>query len=132
MTVLATCHCNATRIELPHLPVDAKECNCSFCARTGAVWAYFQPGELKVLSNTGERTYSASGMNQHHFCGQCGMQTWGDSPDWGSMYNADGSPKGDDPDAVPVARIYAVNLRLIDDLDWSAVHVEKMDGKSNW
>ncbi|WP_108397120.1 GFA family protein [Devosia submarina] len=132
MSLTATCHCGDTRIILPHLPHSAGQCNCSFCARTGAVWGYFSPGELQFASIEGDRMYSVTGMNQHHFCGRCGMQTWGDSPDWSSMYNADGTPKNGDPTAVPTERILAVNLRLIDDLDWSAVKVEQMDGRNNW
>jgi hypothetical protein len=72
-------------------------------------------------------------MNLHHFCGNCGMQTWGDSPDWASIYNDDGSPKpGFAAGSMPSQRSYAVNLRLIDDLDWSAIAVEKVDGRNSW
>lgn len=134
MSIVASCHCGATRIELPRHPSTAKECNCSYCARTGAVWAYFGPGELRFVAQHGEQTYSASdGMNQHHFCGRCGMQTWGDSLDWSSVYTAEGTPKaGFTGESLPTQRTYAVNLRLIDDLDWSKVAVEKVDGRSNW
>jgi hypothetical protein len=133
MTLIATCHCGDTKITMPHTPHSATRCNCSFCARTGAVWGYFAPGELQFTALEGNRTYSASGgMNQHHFCGRCGMQTWGDSPDWASMYNADGTPKDGTPNAMPTQRIYAVNLRLIDELDWSGIEVAEMDGRNNW
>lgn len=134
MSLIASCHCGATKIQAPHLPTKAMECNCSYCARTGAVWGYFKPGELVMLSQNDQRTYSASdGVNLHHFCGRCGMQTWGDSPDWGSVYNADGSPQpGFDAGAFPSERTHALNLRLIDDLDWSEIAVEKVDGRSNW
>ena len=61
------------------------------------------------------------------------MHTWGDSPDWASAYNMDGTPKpGFDAGTVPANRIVGVNLRLIDDLDWSTVAVEKIDGHANW
>ena len=50
MSLLATCHCGATRIALPEHPVAAKSCNCTYCARTGAVWAYYRPGELEFES----------------------------------------------------------------------------------
>lgn len=132
MSLIATCHCGATRIELPHLPTSAKQCNCTFCGRTGAVWGYYEQGELKILANEGEKTYSASGMNLHHFCGTCGMQTWGDSPNWASLYNNDGTPKNGDPNAMPSERTYAINLRLIDDFDWSSVTVEQVDGRHSW
>ena len=33
---------------------------------------------------------------------------------------------------MPTQRIYAINLRLVDDLDWSKIAIEKMDGRNNW
>ena len=133
MTLTASCHCGAIRIALPEHPTHGAECNCTYCARTGAVWSYYVPGELKFLSREGERMYSTSPqMHQHYFCGTCGMQTWGESPDWSSLYNDDGTPKGDDPNAIPTARKQAVNLKLVDDLDWSRIEVAKMDGRSGW
>ncbi|MBP7701292.1 MAG: aldehyde-activating protein [Phenylobacterium sp.] len=133
MSLTASCHCGATKIEAP-VPTSATECNCTYCARTGAVWAYYKPGELAMLSQDDERTYSATEAdNRHHFCGRCGMQTWGDSPDWGAVYNVDGTPKpGFAAGAMPSARIHALNLRLVDDLDWSAITVEKVDGRNSW
>ena len=134
MPLIASCHCGATQIALPHPPSHAKQCNCSYCARAGAVWAYYEQGEMTFMAQEGEKTYSASdGINQHHFCGHCGMQTWGDSPDWASAYNNDGTPKpGFTPGSVPAQRTYAVNLRLVDDLDWSSIAVEQVDGRNNW
>ena len=133
MSLTASCDCGATQSQAP-VPTSATECNCTYCARTGAVWAYYKPGELAVRSQDDERTYSATEAdNRHHFCGRCGMQTWGDSPDWGSVYNADGTPKpGFEAGAMPSARIHALNLRLVDDLDWSAITVEKVDGRNSW
>lgn len=133
MTLIASCHCGATKIELPHLPESAGECNCTFCSRTGAVWGYYKPGELAIVSDTSGKFYSASGNgNEHHFCANCGLQTWGVSPDWGSLYNADGTPKNGDANAMPTTQIFAVNLRLIDDFDWSSIAIEKLDGRNNW
>jgi hypothetical protein len=132
MPLIATCHCGATRIELPHTPEKAGECNCTFCSRTGAVWGYYKPGELNITSDSSGKFYSASGFgNEHHFCANCGMQTWGVSPDWSSVYNSDGTPKGE-TGAMPTGQIFAVNLRLVDDFDWSSVQIEKMDGRNNW
>lgn len=132
MTLIATCHCGQTKIELPHAPVEAKSCNCTFCARTGAIWGYYKPEELHFVSQVDDKFYSAQNNgNEHHFCANCGIQTWGESPDWSSMYNADGSPK-DGVGGMPTARIAAINLRLIDDFDWSKVTVQEMDGRNAW
>ena len=132
MPLIATCHCGATKIELPHAPTRAGECNCTFCGRTGAIWGYYEPGEMQFTALEGDKVYSATGMNLHHFCSNCGIQTWGDSPNWASMYNADGTPKDGNPNAFPTERSYAVNLRLVDNLDWSTIAIEKMDGRHNW
>lgn len=133
MPTTASCHCGATRITLPAQPTEARRCNCSFCSRTGAVWAYYDPTELRIETTGEDAVYSASGgMNRHHFCPTCGIHTWGDSPDWAEMYNADGTPKNGDPNAMPSRRVYQVNLNLIDELDWSAIQVEELDGRSSW
>lgn len=132
MSLIATCHCGGTKIELPHLPAVAKECNCTFCARTGAIWGYYPQGELKLLSQDGDKVYAPGPFNQHHFCSTCGMQTWGDSPDWAALYNEDGTPKSGEANTIPTDRIHAINLRLIDDFDWTSITVEKSDGRNSW
>lgn len=132
MPMIAKCHCGATQIGLPQLPERAGECNCTFCSRTGAVWGYYKPGELDIFSDSSGKFYSASGNgNEHHFCANCGIQTWGVSPDWSSAYNDDGTPKGA-PGAMLTGQIFAVNLRLIDDFDWSSITIDQMDGRNNW
>lgn len=133
MSLIATCHCGASRIELPRAPTAATKCNCTFCARTGAIWAYFAPGELIFLAQQDDATYKvADSLNEHHFCSTCGMHTWGSSPDWASMYNLDGTPKNGDPSSIPTARQFSINLNLIDDLDWSGITVTEVDGRHNW
>jgi hypothetical protein len=96
------------------------------------VWAYYKPSQLQFLSQEGEATYAPGGLNRHHFCSKCGMQTWGDSPDWASIYNADGTPKNGDPNAMPTERIFQVNLNLVDGFDFSSVRIERLDGRNSW
>lgn len=133
MAIMATCHCGRSRIELPHVPATATECNCTFCARTGAVWGYFPAGALRFVSTEGQSAYSASDpINQHYFCGVCGIHTWGDSPDYALMYDEEGNELVAEADMASLPRKHSVNLRTIDDLDWSAITVEKIDGRSGW
>jgi hypothetical protein len=133
MTLTATCHCGGTRIELPRLPERRLECNCTYCAKTGAVWGYFGAGEMKFVKDEHDRIYTKSGANNHHFCSRCGMQTWGDTPDWSEVYNFDGTPKdGHAAGDMPTGRSYAVNLKLLDDFDISNLTAEKVDGRNNW
>ena len=132
MTLIASCHCGSTRIELPEQPTQAARCNCTFCQRTGAVWAYYTPDQIKVLRCDGQRSYSTNPeYGSHHFCGNCGMHTWGESVDWSSAYNNDGTPKGDTA-VIPEKTKCQVNLNLVDDLDWSKVDIEQLDGRNNW
>ncbi len=132
MTLIATCHCGSTRIELPALPARMKSCNCTFCHRSGAVWGYCDPADLKVTSAEHDSVYAPAGMNHHHFCGKCGGNTHGSSPDWASMYNDDGTLKDGMSAGVPEKRVAAVNLRMIIDLDLDALAIEKLDGRNNW
>ena len=131
MPVIASCHCGATQIELPEMPTKATECNCSYCSRTGALWSYYEPGEI-VVRSTADSVY-APNLMLHHFCSVCGMQTWGDAPDWASFFNADGTPKdGVNPAEVPAKRRHQVNLRLVDGLDWTTIEIEHLDGRNSW
>jgi hypothetical protein len=97
-----------------------------------AVWGYYKPEDVVILSAEHDSTYSASGMNQHHFCTRCGGNTHGSSPDWASMYNNDGTLKEGQTQGVPTKRIMAINLRMVDDLDLSTLDVEKVDGRKSW
>lgn len=133
MTLVATCHCGGTRIELPRLPERRLECNCTFCAKAGAVWGYLAPGEVTIARDEHGKTYSKTGMNLHHFCANCGMQAWTDSPDWADIHNADGTPKeGHSAGDMPARRVYAINLQLLDDFDLTTLTAEKIDGRNSW
>jgi len=133
MTLTAACHCGAVKIEAPDLPKQAASCNCTWCHRTGAVWGYYSLDELTITATGPVGDYGPNGMNHHHFCATCGGNTHGFSPDWGSVYNADGTPKeGHQPGSMPSTRIAAVNLRMAPDLDLSSIKIEQMDGRNNW
>lgn len=133
MALTATCHCGATRIVLPRHPTEAARCNCTFCQRTGAVWAYYQMGELDVQQAINQRDYGTNpALGTHHFCGTCGMHTWGESVDWSAAYNNDGTPKGGDATLIPERTKCQVNLNLVDDLDWSRIEIEQLDGRNSW
>lgn len=132
MTLTASCHCGATKIEAKGLPAEIKECNCTYCHRTGAVWGYYAPEDLKVTASDADRDYAPSGMNHHHFCGKCGGNTHGFSPDWASMYENDGSLKPGMSPGVPERQLAAINLRMVDDLDLTTLTVIKVDGRNSW
>lgn len=133
MTLTASCHCGAVRIDLPALPAEAKTCNCTFCHRTGAVWGYYAPEDLTVTAEPDAlRDYAPSGMNHHHFCARCGGNTHGFAPDWASIYNNDGTLKPGMAQGVPEKQIAGVNLRMIAELDLSTLTVIEVDGRNSW
>ena len=133
MPLIATCHCAGTKIELPGAPIHAKECNCSYCAKTGAIWGYYSPEQVSIVAAAHDKIYSASaGLNLHHFCANCGSNTHGDSPDWASMYNNDGTLKAGMTEGIPTKRSVGINMRMVDDFDLSSLSIEKIDGRKNW
>lgn len=75
----ATCHCGAIELEL-HLPngiVDPRRCDCSMCARRGAIAAAVALADLRVVK--GEAELSLYQFNTHtalhYFCSNCGIYT---------------------------------------------------------
>lgn len=133
MTVSASCHCGAVTVEVPKAPTEATRCNCTYCQRTGALWAYYPADDLKVTATAALGDYAPTGLNHHHFCANCGGNTHGISPDWNSAYNADGTPKdGYVAGTVPEERIGAVNLNMVQDIDLTTIAIHEVDGRNNW
>lgn len=127
------CHCGAIRIEVPDAPTEAARCNCTFCHRTGAIWAYYPAKDLAVTAIGPVGDYAPSLVNHHHFCASCGGNTHGIAPDWLSAYDPDGNPRpGYEPGTVPEGRIGAINLRMDPDFDLSSIQIKDMDGRNNW
>jgi hypothetical protein len=48
--IQSTCHCGAVSIAIPRAPAAVTNCNCSVCRRYGALWAYFDASEVKVVA----------------------------------------------------------------------------------
>jgi hypothetical protein len=122
MTHIATCHCGGTRIEVPEAPTHATSCTCTFCSKSGGLWAYYPPEAPRILSDTRRAMYTASGFNEHYFCGHCGCATYGISPDW--TLGSEG---------IPERKKFALNARLLDDFELkSLVVVVEIDGRNLW
>ena len=132
MSIVASCHCGNVHIQLPGPPVSAKECNCTYCHRTGAVWGYYRPDEVRVAAASSLSVYAPNGLNKHYFCATCGGNLYGSSPDWASAYDDDGSLRAGATDGVPAAEVIGVNLRMIDGLDLKALDIVQVDGRNNW
>ncbi len=73
----ANCHCGAVDLAVPHLPSILTACNCSYCRRIGAVWAYYIPFDVIVVSGAEimvPYVLDRPSVAMHH-CGTCGCVT---------------------------------------------------------
>ncbi len=124
MTITGSCHCgkNAFRID-GEIPAQLTRCTCSFCARRGALLAYYTPGQFHVTTPTdGDAIYRwQTKLVDHHFCAECGVSTYSDSP----AFEMDGSWDG-------TTRRIGVNARLFDGFDAAEAPVTVIDGKNLW
>jgi len=109
------CHCGAVRIDVEEAPSSVTSCNCSICRRTGALWAYFAPRQVRFhppepptdTYRWGDRTLDL------HRCKTCGCVTH-----WS-----------------PVDKAYdrmGVNARLLDPVILAGARVRRFDGANTW
>lgn len=115
MTLRASCHCGAVRFEAP-VPGQITRCNCTYCDRVGALWAYCPPEEFRLVSDPADLITYAPTAGDHYSCATCGMVTHGRSPDY---ENAD------------VEKI-SYNVRMAVDFDRSAITIIDLDGRHQW
>ena len=89
-------------------------CNCSFCAKKGALLAFVPASQFTLLSGEeGLQDYQFNRKIIHHvFCRHCGVQSFG---------------RGTGPDGVPTV---AINARCLDNVDADTLTVMKYDGKN--
>lgn len=120
MTLKGSCHCGAIRFELATPPREVVRCNCSICAKRGALWAYYSADQVRLSVDPDQLASYRWGealMTFHH-CSRCGCSTHNEGPEWG-----DGAPD-------PVRRRVTVNARLLDDFDLDAAAVREVDGRN--
>lgn len=122
MTIMASCHCGATQLELSEAPASVTRCTCSLCAKRGALWAYYTPQQVRLTTPREQvATYQwRTKTVQHHFCATCGCGTFSESPDWSTGK----------PDFTNLK--VGVNAHLLDDFDLDAVPITVIDGKNLW
>ncbi|KAJ7927215.1 Mss4-like protein, partial [Mycena leptocephala] len=97
------CHCGAVRYTLlsPQKIATASECNCSICARIGALWIY---------PLTATITLKGWNVVYHGFCKICGVTIHARVPE-------------------DERKETALNLRAMNGLDLSALKITKDNGK---
>lgn len=124
MTITGSCHCGKTAFRIDgEIPPKLTRCTCSFCAKRGALYAYYRPSQFHPsISAADDVVYRwNTEMVVHHSCSACGIATFSDSP----VFQPDGGWDG-------TTRRIAVNARLFDDFDAAEAPVEVIDGKNLW
>ena len=107
-----SCHCGRVRfnVEAPE-EIQATECNCSICSRTGYLHLIV-PKSRFVLLQGAEHLSSYifnTGVAKHLFCKVCGIK---------SFYIPRSNPDG-----------YSVNVRCLDNATIRKITVAAFDGK---
>ena len=108
-----SCHCGKIAFELEGDIKEVIDCNCSLCRRRGGL-LWFGSRDALVLttpeSDLGTYTFNKHHI-QHHFCTTCGISPFGEGD----------NPKGG-------ARMLAVNVRCLPDVELKALTVHEYDG----
>jgi hypothetical protein len=106
------CHCGAVRFEvLAPAEIEARECNCSICAKSGYLHYHVERHRFRLLQGADKiTTYRFNtGTAKHHFCSLCGIK---------SFYVPRSKPDG-----------FSVNVRCLDDGQVSVTRGALFDGQ---
>lgn len=124
MPITGSCHCGQITFRIDgEIPAALTRCTCSFCAKRGALLAYYPPAQFHVTcAAIDDAVYRwNTKLVAHHFCARCGCATYSDSP----AFEPDGSWDKQ-------TRRIGVNARLFDNFDAAEARVEVIDGKNLW
>ncbi len=123
----ATCHCGTIRIDIPSLPSEVTNCNCSICRRLGSLWAYYDVGTVTVHGHPQLTQEYIQGDKTLRVvrCKTCGCTTHYEPLD-PLLYKRLGvNIRNFEPEAIGNVRI-----RLLDGADtWKAFYWEDLHGK---
>ncbi|WP_298728679.1 GFA family protein [uncultured Ferrovibrio sp.] len=114
-TYQGSCHCGAVRYEVTlSLDQPVVSCNCSICRRKGTLLSFVPAEAFKLLAGKDAVTdYQFNTRNIHHlFCATCGVTSFATGT----------APNG--------ARMVAINMRCLDDVDLKALTITEYDGRS--
>ena len=114
MKIEGGCHCKAVRFvaEVPQA-VDALDCNCSICAKTGFRHLMVPHGDFALVRGADALTSYrfGTGAAEHLFCATCGVK---------SFYQPRSHPDS-----------WSVNVNALDDVSGLEMTVSQFDGR-NW
>lgn len=114
MLYSGSCHCGEVAFEVEGEIEAAIACNCSICARKGALlWAVPRDGLHLLTSDAAMGTYTFNRHAiAHRFCRTCGIH-----------------PFAEDAGAAEGGSVY-INLRCLTNLELASVPVVEFDGRS--
>ena len=124
MPITGRCHCERTAFEIDAgLPDRLTRCTCSFCAKRGALWAYYEPRQFRLTTPRRGPCHLPleDEAGRPPLLPHCGCGTFSDTP----AFQPDGSRDGRN-------RRIGVNARLLDDFDAAEAPVDVIDGKNLW
>lgn len=115
MLYKGSCHCGRVAFEVEGELTQVMDCNCSICARKGALMWFVPRDKLRLRTpeaDLGTYTFNKH-LIKHRFCPTCGIHTFGE---------------GADPAGKPMA---AINVRCLEDVEFSTLPVQHFDGRSH-
>ena len=73
----AVCDCGAVRLEAAEAPEELNDCQCDWCQRLGALWAYYPKDQVRLICEPGATAIyqRASRRLEFHRCKVCGLTT---------------------------------------------------------
>jgi hypothetical protein len=73
----ARCDCGAVVLQVAFDPAEINDCQCSWCQRLGALWAYYPRDQVCILSGPELTTVykRAARRLEFHRCKVCGLTT---------------------------------------------------------
>ncbi|MFY0579218.1 GFA family protein [Cystobacter fuscus] len=108
------CHCGKVAYEVNADLSRVISCNCSICQKRGLLLT-FVPPEQFALQKGDEKALTDYQFNKkviHHlFCPECGVESFA---------------TGTTPDGK---RMYAINVRCLEDVDLAALKPQPVDGR---
>ena len=110
------CHCGNIKLVASEPPAEITSCNCSICNRLGALWAYYDEGNVKITMGVESISTYAWGEKTmiYHRCGKCGCTT--------HYITAE-----DDGN-----KLIAINCRMAQSSEISEIPVREFDGLLTW
>lgn len=116
------CHCGRVGWTLNAEPQWLTRCNCSYCRRSGALWAHASQAEISVHGDPADRIRYTHGEAMLAFvsCRHCGCTTHWENLSAGS--------DGQKPEETRMA----VNAAMSDPGQISHLRVRHFDGADSW